>query len=106
MDLRATFAVAKDPLAEAVRALDVAALPTPAKAPPRPSLAQAKRALTMTAPLPSAPGAYAVSLAFKERRFGRQVASVGDIPVFVPGDRRASIRHRCSQPGPGRRTAL
>ncbi len=58
----------------------------------RTSIAFAHRSLQVTAPLPERPGAYLAALSFTERRFGRQVASVEDVPVFVPGPRSAHVR--------------
>lgn len=48
--------------------------------------------LAASATLPTAPGAYLAALTVTDRRFGRAVARSGDIPVFVPGPRRATIR--------------
>jgi hypothetical protein len=46
----------------------------------------------VTSPLPDAPGAYVATLAAHDKRFGRAFVTADDLAVFVPGDRRATMR--------------
>ncbi len=60
-------------------------------APTTPGVAMAAGIIEAVLPIPADPGAYAVSIALVEKRFGRTVAAAGPYTLFVPGDRRATF---------------
>ena len=88
---RTAFSVAKDPLLAAATSPEVAERVTDEKPPTHTVVHSARRSLTVKAPLPSKPGAYLGSFKLTDRRFGRTVAKVGGVPVFVRGPRHASL---------------
>ena len=57
------------------------------------------KTMRLTAPLPTKPGAYTLHLGIHDRRFGRAVVTAQDVAVFVPGDRRATLRLNVREPG-------
>ena len=89
---KTAFSVAKDPLLAAATHPEVAERVTDETRPTHTSVASARRSLTVKAPLPNKPGAYFGSFKLTDRRFGRTVAQVGSVPVFVHGPRNASLR--------------
>ena len=91
-DVRAAFNPAPDPLLAAAVS---PAIPVRAVASEPPAGGRAKvvgKTLHVTAPLPTTPGAYLASLSLRDRRFGKTVIRSGSVAVFIPGDRRASLR--------------
>ena len=92
VDAKATFRPAADPRLAAIRGADMGVLPSGAKVPAKPTMTRLRRALQLSAEIPYEPGAYEATLSFKERRFGRTVAAVDAVPVFVAGPRQATIR--------------
>ena len=92
VDAKVTFTAAKDPLLAAAQMPDLGVLPPSAEPPEAPTIVQVGASLQLTAPLPEVPGAYTAAVAFHELRLGREVGSAEDVPVFVPGPRRASVR--------------
>jgi hypothetical protein len=91
---RTSFSVAKDPLLAAATSPEVAERVTDESRPSHTVVASAGRSLTVKAPLPSKAGTYYGSIKLSDRRFGRTVAQVGSVPVFVPGPRNASLELR------------
>jgi len=91
-DVAATFTPADDALALAVLPLPVSADAAPMAAPSGPLASMSGGSLHATAPLPGVPGAYVAATTVTDRRFGGVVARSGDVPVFVPGPRHATLR--------------
>ncbi len=60
--------------------------------PPKPTATVDDGALRLSAPLPAAPGAYVARLRLSDRRFGRSVADTGEVAMFIPGPRQATVR--------------
>ena len=89
---RTAFAPAADPVLAAAKAPDIATRLAAGNPPLHTSLTLDGRSLTATAPLPKNPGAYLGSFKLTDRRFGRTVAAVSGVPVFVPGQRTATVR--------------
>src|SRR4051812_40059074 len=95
----ASFAPAPDPLVAAARSPQIP-VRTAAGAAGAPANAAHKgaritvqgRTLHVTTGLPTKPGAYTLRIAVRDRRFGRTFVSTDDAAVFVPGDRRATLR--------------
>jgi hypothetical protein len=90
-DVHAAVTPAEDPLMAAVLAADAGTRPTAAAPPANPTAREAGGTLTASAPVPSTPGAWMVTLALTDRRFGSQVAAAGPLVAFVPGVRRANL---------------
>jgi hypothetical protein len=93
-DVTARFVVAKDPALVAAVSPEVPLRTTPAtsKAPKGAAVTVQGKLLRLTAPLPTEPGAYTLHLGIQDRRFGRAVVTAQDVAVFIPGDRRATLR--------------
>jgi hypothetical protein len=89
---RSAFTPAADPVLAAATAPDIATRLADGAAPAHTLVTLEGRSLTATAPLPRTPGAYLGSFSLTDRRFGRTVAKVAGIPVFVPGPRTATVR--------------
>lgn len=89
---RTAFTPAADPVLAAATAPDIATRLTDDARPARTLVTMSGRMLTAKAPLPTKPGAYIGSFRLTDRRFGRTVAAVGGVPVFVPGERTATVR--------------
>ena len=94
---KTTFSVAKDPLLAAATSPEVAERVTDESRPSHTVVASAGRSLTVKAPLPNKAGTYFGSIRLADRRFGRTVAQVGSVPVFVPGPRNASLELRADE---------
>ena len=92
--ITAKFAKSKDPLIAAAVSPDmpVRTTPTTAKAPKGATVTVQGKTMRLTAPLPTKPGAYTLHLGIHDKRFGRAVVTAKDVAVFVPGDRRATLR--------------
>ena len=91
-DVMAAFKPAEDPLTAAAMSLPVSKVPeAPAAAPKKPIAGFRAKTLRVTSGLPAKAGAYRATLALTDRRFGRLVARVGNVAVFVPGPRRATL---------------
>jgi hypothetical protein len=91
-DVRVSVAAATDPLVAAARTAQVGPRVTGDVAPARPVAKASRGILIATAALPDAPGAYDLAFTLTDRRFGHRVADAGPMAVFVPGQRRATIR--------------
>lgn len=104
---RVAIEPAEDPVAVAAGSLPVApprlvglaaaggtVVPVAPEPPADPVTAADRHALRVTAALPARPGAYRASITLTDRRFGRLVAGARDVAVYVPGERRASLRLR------------
>jgi hypothetical protein len=91
-DVGATFTPALDPLAAAARGTAVSARAATEAAPPQPVATFTAKTLRAAAALPTTPGAYLANLTLTDRRFGKVVARTGDVAVFVPGSRHATLR--------------
>ncbi len=89
---RTAFTPAADPVLAAATAPDIATRLAGGNPPLHTYLTLDGRSLTATAPLPKTPGAYLGSFKLTDRRFGRTVAAVSGVPVFVPGHRTATVR--------------
>jgi hypothetical protein len=99
-DVHASITPADDPLIAAVLAADAGTQATTDAAPVRPSARMAAATLTASAALPSTPGAWLVTLALTDRRFGKRVAGAGPVVAFVPGPRRATLNLRADDHAP------
>jgi hypothetical protein len=91
-DVLTAFDAAPDPLLAAAVS---PALPMKADAGKPPAAARASvsgKTLHVTTPLPTTPGAYLARVALRDRRFGKTVLRSGQVAVFVPGDRQATLR--------------
>jgi hypothetical protein len=93
-DITAKFVASKDPLLVAAVSPDMPVRTTAAtaKAPKGATITVQGKTMRLTAPLPTKPGAYTLHLGIHDRRFGRAVVTAQDVGVFVPGDRRATLR--------------
>jgi hypothetical protein len=91
-DVATSFALADDPLAIAALPRPPVADAAPMTAPVDPFATVSGGRLHATTPLPSAPGAYVATTTVTDRRFGKVLASSAEIPLFVPGPRRATLR--------------
>ena len=100
-NITAKFVTTKDPLLAAAISPDMPVRTTPATAmaPKGASVTVSGKTMRLTAPLPTKPGAYTLHLGIHDRRFGRAVVTAQDVAVFVPGDRRATLRLNVRQPG-------
>lgn len=90
-DVHAAITPADDPLGAAVLAADAGTRTTAAAPPGRATAREAGGTLTALAPIPAIPGAWMVTLALTDRRFGKPVAAAGPVVAFVPGARRATL---------------
>ena len=91
-DVRATFKPVGDPLLAAATSLPVTMVASATGGAPKKPVATARgTSLRATSPLPAKAGAYRATIKLTDRRFGRTVARVGNVIVFVPGPRRATI---------------
>lgn len=91
--VQATFEPADDPLRAATESLPVAkAADADADAPAKPVAGVTGKWLRARVALPAATGAYRATITLTDRRFGEVVAQAGDVAVFVPGPRRATLR--------------
>jgi hypothetical protein len=94
-NLRVDMRPAGDPLLAAVTS--PAAVAPAGRGPTdvtKPSIRVDGRRLRVSAPLPSEPGAYVASVRVTDRRFGRMVVEAGDVALFVPGERQATLQLR------------
>jgi hypothetical protein len=91
-DVSAKFVPAADPIVAAAGSPDVPVRHDEASAPRRVSVVVRGRTMRLTAPLPTASGAYELHMSVRDRRFGDAFVSSGNTAVFIPGDRRASLR--------------
>jgi hypothetical protein len=90
-DVKVAFPQASDPLALAVSAPAIVSDVAIGDAPASPGAAVANGTLRAIATLPTEPGAYQATMTLTDRRFGKTVAASGDVAVFVPGSRRATL---------------
>lgn len=93
------FAPAGDPLLAAAHSPTLPTRATDADAPQPVAVSLTRKSLRLTAPLPEEPGAYVATLAVTDRRFGRSFVTAEGLAVFVPGDRRASLRVNVQRAG-------
>ena len=91
-DVVATFAKASDPLEAAALSPDMPVRNEDTAAPKRASLTVKGKSMRLTAPLPTRSGAYTLHLGVRDRRFGNPFVTSHDIALFIPGERRASLR--------------
>jgi hypothetical protein len=91
-DARVAFKPAEDPLQAAAITPPLPVSTTGAETPDESRVSVRGKSLHITAPLPTEPGAYVASLAARDRRFGRTFVKADDLAVFIPGDRRATLR--------------
>jgi hypothetical protein len=91
-DARVAFKPAEDPLQAAAITPPLPVRTIGAEAPDESQVSVRGKSLHITAPLPTEPGAYVASLAARDRRFGRTFVKADDLAVFIPGDRRATLR--------------
>ena len=91
-DLTAKFVEAVDPLAAAALSPDVPVRNDGSGAPTRPKLTVKGKTMQLTAPLPTKPGAYTLDVGIRDRRFGDAFVTSHDIALFIPGERRATLR--------------
>lgn len=94
-DVHASIQPAKDPLLAAVTlpGVEMGDAGT-AEAPAAPVATATAKTLRATAPLPTKAGAYTATFKVTERRFGRTVATSSPATLFIPGERRATLRLR------------
>jgi hypothetical protein len=95
---RTAFVTASDPLLALAKAPRLDERVTDDSAPSHTLVAASRRSLSVKAPLPAKSGAYLGSFRLTDRRFGRTVSQVGGVPVFVPGDRRATLSLSTPEP--------
>jgi hypothetical protein len=90
----AKFVTANDPLLAAAVSPDmpVRATAATAKVSTGATVTVQGKSMRLTTALPTAPGAYTLHLGIHDRRFGRAVVTAQDVAVFVPGERRATLR--------------
>lgn len=102
-DVRAITTRADDPLIAAALAVNSGTQITSDPVPARPVARVAAGTLTASAPVPATPGAWMVTLALADRRFGKRVAAAGPVVAFVPGARSATLHLRADDraPAPG-----
>ena len=98
-DAIARFTKADDPLATAAFSPELPVRNEDGAAPKRATVAVKGKTMRLTAPLPDAPGAYALRLKVKDRRFGNAFVTSGDVAVFIPGPRRAALRLNVRESG-------
>ncbi|HEU0242795.1 MAG TPA: hypothetical protein VFQ75_02745 [Candidatus Limnocylindrales bacterium] len=100
-DVTAKFVTAKDPVTAAAVSpgIPVRTTAATAKVPKGATVTVQGKSMRLTAPLPTTPGAYTLHLGIRDRRFGRAVVPAQDIAVFVPGDRRATLRLNARENG-------
>jgi len=98
-DVSAKFVAAGDPLAAAALSPDVPVRNDEAAAPKRAKLTVKGKTMQLTAPLPADPGAYSLHLGIRDRRFGNAFVTAHDIAVFIPGERRATLRLNVRETG-------
>ena len=91
-DLTAKFVEADDPLEAAALSPDVPVRNDQAGAPARATLTVKGKTMQLTAPLPTKPGAYTLDVGIRDRRFGDAFVTSRDIAMFIPGERRATLR--------------
>jgi hypothetical protein len=91
-DVSATFVDADDPLEAAALSPDVPLRDEESAAPKHATLTVKGKTMRLTAPLPTRPGAYTLQLGIRDRRFGNAFITSHDIALFVPGERRATLR--------------
>jgi hypothetical protein len=91
-DLTAKFVEADDPLEAAALSPDVPVRNDDADAPKRAKLTVKGKTMQLTAPLPTKPGAYTLHVGIRDRRFGNAFVTAHDIALFIPGERRATLR--------------
>jgi hypothetical protein len=91
-DVRASITPASDPIAAAIATAQLDSRATADPAPKRPVAGVSHGTLRISAALPMEPGAYVARLTMTDRRFGRRVVTSEPVAVFVPGDRRATLR--------------
>jgi hypothetical protein len=91
-DVRPSIQPDGDPVLGAALTAAAGATITVEAAPHRPQAVVRSRVLRVATALPEAPGAYTSAVAVVDRRFGRTVARSMPATVFVPGDRRATLR--------------
>jgi hypothetical protein len=91
-DAKVAFEPAEDPLQAAAIAPPLPVKAASTEPPAKPAASVRGKTLHLVTPLPTAPGAYVGSLAVKDRRFGKSFVTAGDLAVFIPGDRRATMR--------------
>jgi hypothetical protein len=91
-DARVVFKTAGDPLQAAAISPPLPVRTTSTEPPAKGAVSVRGKSLHLIAPLPTSPGAYVGTLAVKDRRFGRSFATAGNLAVFIPGDRRATMR--------------
>ncbi len=90
-NVRAVFKPADDPLLSAAMTVPVATSTATAAGPRKPVARVRGKSLQASAALPAKPGAYRATLTLTDRRFGRVVARAGEVAVFVPGPRSATL---------------
>ena len=83
---------ADDPLEAAALSPDVPVRNAEAAAPKRAKLTVKGKTMQLTAPLPTKPGAYTLHVGIRDRRFGNAFVTSHDIALFIPGERRATLR--------------
>jgi hypothetical protein len=98
-DVTAKYLAAGDPIVTAATSPDVPVRSNEARAPRRASVVVQGRTMRLTAPLPTKPGAYELHLGVRDRRFGDAFVTAGDVAVFIPGDRRATLRLNVREQG-------
>ncbi len=91
-DAKTAFEPAEDPLLAAAITPPLPVKTVATEAPDASTVSLRGKSLHLVAPLPTKPGAYVARLAVKDRRFGRSFVTADDLAVFIPGDRRATMR--------------
>jgi hypothetical protein len=91
-DVTAKFVEAGDPLAAAALSPEVPVRNAEAAAPKRPKLTVNGKTMQLTARLPTTPGAYTLHVGIRDRRFGNAFVTSHNIALFIPGERRATLR--------------
>jgi hypothetical protein len=99
-DVHVTVTPADDPLAAAALAVDAGTQAATGVAPARPTARFAAGTLTASAPVPATSGAWLVTLAVTDRRFGNRVATAGPVTAFVPGIHNATLRAHVADDAP------
>jgi hypothetical protein len=88
----ARFVKAVDPLQAAAISPDVPERTGTPATTKKVTIAVDGRTMHLRAPLPTEPGAYNLRLGVHDRRFGNPVVTSKDVTVFIPGERRATLR--------------
>jgi hypothetical protein len=91
-DVRPAIAPDPDPILGAALSAAAGLEPSTDAATDRPSASVRSGVLRATTALPTKPGAYLSSMAVTDRRFGRTFVRSTPVTVFVPGERRATLR--------------